>query len=65
MSSYITYIIRVSSGESKHKKENQLVRHTQWLKSYPHAIFGNSAPSSIIFYFYYDCLQPQTLHRIM
>jgi hypothetical protein len=32
--------IMASSGESDYKKENQPVRHTQWLKSYPHAIAG-------------------------
>jgi hypothetical protein len=39
---------KVSSGESVHKKENQLVPHTQWLKSYPHAMFGNAGPSPLV-----------------
>jgi hypothetical protein len=60
VSSYIVHI----TEESKHKKENQLVCHTQRLKSYPHAIFGKAAPSPLIFYFYYDCLKLQLLHRI-
>jgi hypothetical protein len=37
--------IRVSSAESKHRNENQLVRHTQWLKICPDAITGKDSPS--------------------
>jgi hypothetical protein len=39
---------RVSSGGSDHKKENQLVRRTEWLNSYPHGLVVKAGSSQII-----------------
>jgi hypothetical protein len=47
------YICRVSSGESDHKKENQLVRHPQWLKSYFLAIFDMARRFPIVHIFFF------------
>jgi hypothetical protein len=42
----------VSLGELDHKKENQQLRPTQWLKRYLHAIVGKTDPSTITYPIY-------------
>jgi hypothetical protein len=45
----ILWFIRASSGESCHRKENQLVLHTQWIKFHPQAIVSKVDSSPLIY----------------
>jgi hypothetical protein len=45
--------IRVSSSESNHKKENQLVPYVERLKNYPGATVGMAGPLPVTYIYIY------------